>query len=200
MSPSSVASLVLPLCLFTACGTAPPSPLSTWVGTWRAVESLFLDAAVDPAYQAIHDLRPEYSVDEIRALFVSSADVDYTSLRFEANALTVLDGSTTLCAGQYAQVGGAADAGSAPGPENYTDFTLVEQTAGHCSAYDTVSITALLSEAPEIHFHIVTGTASGRLRPPPWNPSVWTLTTTPMFFAQRLQSAAPAIANSLPAR
>jgi len=194
---------IVSLFLVAACGSSSPeepdAPLATWQGTWQAAEPLFLDDAADAAYQAIHDLRPEYSADEIEALFVGTADVDYTSLRVGLDSLTFLDGGTVVCAGRYRN-SGSPDGGLLAGPESYYDFALVEQTAGDCGSYETVSITGPLPEDGEVHFHIVTGTSAGRLRPPPWNPSVWTPTTTGAWFAQRFQAAAPAIAGSLPAR
>jgi len=198
--------LIAPLFALAACGSetpAPEAPLTIWEGTWQAVEPLFRDAALNVGYQAIHDLRPEYSVDEIKASFVATADVDYTSLRVQSNTLTFLDGTRVVCSARYraASSGDTGDGGAMAGPESYTDFTLVEQTGGDCSSYKTVSMTALLDvEGPVFHFHIVTGTASGPLRPAPWKPSVWTTATTAASFAQKLQAAAPAIASSLPAR
>jgi hypothetical protein len=199
--------VVVPLFALAACGTdsseAEDAPLKTWEGTWQAAEPLFRDDAVTVAYQAIHDMRPEYSVDELRAMFVATADVDYTSLRVEANALTFLDGTRVICSGRYraANDAGAGDGGASAGPESYTDFALVKQTGGDCASYSTVSVTALLdAENPVHHFHIVTKTTSGPLFPPPWNPSVWTAATTAASFAELFKAAAPAIASSLPAR
>jgi len=192
---------IVSLFLLAACddSNSPDTPLAAWQGTWQAAEPLFLDDATDAAYEAIHDLRPEYSAEEVEALFVGTVDVDYTSLRIDPNSLTFLDGATVVCAGRY-RLSGSPDAGLLAGPESYNDFTLVEQSAGDCGSYDIVSMTGLLPEDGEVHFHIVTGTSSGRLRPPPWNPSVWTPTTTPAWFAQKFQMAARAIASSLPSR
>lgn len=207
MSARRLLLIIVPVFALAACGTdsseAEDAPLQTWEGTWQAAEPLFRDDAVTAAYQAIHDLRPEYSVDEIRAMFIATADVDYTSLRVEGNTLTFLDGARVVCSGRYraANSPGAGDGGAAGGPESYTDFALVEQTGGDCASYNTVSVTGLLeADDPVHHFHIVTKTTAGPLFPPPWNPSVWTSATTAAAFAQRFQAAAPAIASSLPAR
>lgn len=195
-------ALLVPLALAAGCDERTDAPLSTWVGSWQAAEPLFLDPAANAAYEAVHDLRPEYAVDEIRALFVESADVDYTVLRVEERTLRFSDGSTVVCAGEYASPGGASglDGGFAPSPESYVDVTLTRELEGDCEPYSTVSLTALLPEGAEAHFHIVTSSPSGRLRPPPWNPSVWTTTTTAEYFAEGLEAAAPAIASSLPER
>lgn len=196
LSLATAATLVL-----AACGTDPAdadvAPLEAWKGTWQAAETFYRDDAASGVYQAIHDLRPEYTVDEIEALFIATADVDYSTLRVEADTLSFLDGATVVCAGRYR---GAVSA-AAPGPESTTDFTLAERSAGDCASYSTVTVTALLHpENPDHHFHIVTKTATGPLFPPPWNPSVWTMSTTATSFAQSFQAAVPAIASSLPAR
>jgi hypothetical protein len=188
--------LLLPLSVVVACGS--DEPLELWAGTWQAAEPMFRDPAADAAYQAIHDLRPEYSVDEIRQLFISTADVDYTALRVEGGTLTFLDGATTLCAAEYSTA--VANPGVGGGPETYTDFHLEGQPSGDCTSYQTVSLTSLLVEDSQTHVHIVTSTSAGRLHPPPWNPSVWSPTTTAAWFAGALQAQAGAIAASLPAR
>jgi Zn/Cd-binding protein ZinT len=200
-------SIILPLFTFVACGansTEPEeAPFETWEGTWQAAEPMYRDDAITIAYQGIHDLRPEYSVEEIQGLFIATADVDYTSLRVESNTLTFLRGTKVICSARYhaATADGVSDAGAAAGPESYTDFKLVDATGGDCAQYNTVSLTGLLdAESPDHHFHIITKTKSGPLFPPPWNPSVWTPSTTASSFAEMFLAAAPAIAGSLPAR
>lgn len=200
--PRSLLMMVVPL-LLAACGGGSTdhddAPLAAWQGDWQAAEPLFLDAAADAAYRAVHDLRPEYSVDEIRALFRDTADVDYTSLHVDSSSLRFSDGPGVVCEGRYAASHAAGEGGDAePNPESYTDFTLVRQTAGDCANYQTVSITSLLPSGTSVHFHIVTSGSAGRLHPPPWNPSVWPTSTTPESFAQMFVAAAPAIAGSLP--
>jgi hypothetical protein len=205
MSARRLLPFIVSLSALAACGTdsseAEDAPLRTWEGTWQAAEPLSRDDAVNVIWQQIHDLRPEYSVAEIRAIFIATVDVDYTSLRVEPNTLTFLDGTRVVCSGRYraANSPGAGDGGA--GPESYTDLTLVEQSGGSCASYNTVSVTGLLDAAnPVHHFHIVTKTTSGPLFPPPWNPSVWTPATTVASFVELFKAAAPAIAKALPAR
>lgn len=189
--------LIVPLSCLVACGDdsndndTDDTPLTDWQGTWQAAEPLFRDPGTDSAYQAIHDLRPEYSVDEIRGLFLSTADVDYTSLEVGPSTLTFLDGTSTVCEGRYAVAADGSD-------EQHSDFELVSELAGDCERYTTVSATGQLPVDPEVHFHIVTGDSSGPLHPPPWNPSVWTPTTTADFFAAMFEQQAPMIADALP--
>jgi len=51
-----------------------------------------------------------------------------------------------------------------------------------------------------IHFHIPNGTAAGPSRPAPWNPSVWSTSTTPELFAEAAMGAVPFFASALPPR
>lgn len=201
MATHHLLSVIIPLVALASCGT-DASETEEWEGTWQAAEPLFRDDAVTVGYEAIHDLRPEYSVDELRAMFAAMVDVDYTSLRVEPNTLTFLDGTRVVCAARYrAAAADSADGSAAADAESYTDLTLVEHLDGDCASYSTVSVTGLLDpENPDHHFHIVTKTTSGPLFPPPWNPSVWTPSTTAATFAQMLLAAAPTIASSLPAR
>ena len=194
---------VVPLLLSALVACAEPEDgddLLTWEGSWQAAELLFLDEATDVAYEAIHELRPEYSVEELRGLFVATADVDYSTLEVAPDTLTFVDGSATRCAGRYHDLRDTLPTSTPTGPESFQDFELIEELEGDCSDYEAVSITALLPEGDEAHFHIITGDEAGPLLPPPWNPSVWTTTTTPAFFAEMLEAAAPGIASALPER
>ena len=172
------------------------SPLLLWEGSWQAAEPLFLDPAADSAYRAVQELRPGYELDEIRAIVAASSDVDYTSLEVTADTLTFLDGAETLCAGRYAAAG--PDAGGTPGAAEH--LTLVETIEGDCGPYQSASLGGLVPEGDDVHFHIVTGPASGPSMPPPWNPAVWSETMTPERFAAGLEAAAPNSANLLPER
>ena len=192
-------SVVASLLVLAACGSDTSGDddalFATWAGSWQAVEPLFRDDSFGEVVRAIQGLRPDYDAEEIEGLFLATADVDYTSFEAESNTLAFLDGDRVVCSGRYEP----GDVGFTLGPEGYTDFALTEETGGDCSSYVRVSISDVLPE-PGTHFHVVTGTSSGPLNPPPWNPSVWPSTTTSESFTQLFLGEAPDIASALPER
>lgn len=58
----------------SACTTAQESSgdgaLGQWQGQWRAGEGLLRDDALDPVYEIVSEMRPEYPPGEVRALMV----------------------------------------------------------------------------------------------------------------------------------
>lgn len=188
-----VVVLALPACSDDSAEGEPA--FDTWGGTWQAAEPFFSDPAADPVYAAVHELRPEYSVEEIEALFVATADVDYTSLQITSNQLAFIDGATTVCSGRYVAT---TEEGGSETFDGGADFDLQEQVDGDCTNYRSVSFTRLQYVSDEVHFHVKTGNEAGVLHPPPWNPSVWTPSTTAAFFAEGLSASVEAAAQSLP--
>ncbi|MCR9159077.1 MAG: hypothetical protein ACE37F_09855 [Nannocystaceae bacterium] len=181
----------------SACTTAQESSgdgaLGQWQGQWRAGEGLLRDDALDPVYEIVSEMRPEYPPGEVRALMIESAEVDYDVVEFDGDVLTFLVNAQPLCSGTYAFV--ETHEG---GHHAQTEFSLSHELAGDCTDYATVWLSEIIFSESEAHFHIQTGRSDEPLRPPPWDPSAWTMSTSPEFFAGVMHGVAPAIAEALP--
>jgi len=176
--------------------------LAPYARTWQAAEPLYRDDAFNPVAEAVHAMRPEYSVQEIEDLLVVPADVDYTLLRVEGQTITFLNGATVLCAGRYsprvAHDHASADAGAHEHASRA--FDLVATSEGECSTYALLDISVIEVHGSRPHFHIIHGTTSGPLRPRPWNPAAWPTEMTPSEFAAAAMGAVSFFASALPPR
>ena len=192
---TSISTLIL--CSLVACAstddTSPEGPLSPWIGTWTSGDSLFRDAALDPVYEIISGMRPDYTADEVRALMLDRAAVEFRELHIESDMMRFSSTEGVLCEGRYASAGSDEE-----GHHARSEFELVEESGGNCDDYARVWLTDLLGEMPNVHIHLTHGDADGPLRPPPWDPSAWAASVTPSVLAELMHGAAPAIADGLP--
>ena len=193
---------------FLGCssGSSEPAdaPLTAWSGSWRAIETYMRSSAFDPVAQAIHEQRPEYTAEEIKAIFAAGHDVDFTDLVVTDDSLTFTDGATVVCAGKYESDGSHAEGHD---PEAAADhdhhgatftFRLLEARGGECWAYATVAFgsepeVASDAEGEYAHFHL----QAGPPRPAPWSPGVVTPITPDRFTKTQLANAS-AYAQGLP--
>lgn len=180
--------------------------LEPYASTWQAAEPLYRDDAFVAVAEAVHERRPEYSVQELRESFAALVDVDYTALRVEGATITFSNATAVLCAGRYSprtehdHDHADAGAGSHSHEHQAQAFQLVATVDGDCSSYAALEISALETHGPNSHFHIVHGTASEPMRPAPWSPAVWPMDMTPAAFAELAMGAVSFFASSLPAK
>lgn len=192
-------------CSLAGCGDddAKPAPLAPWNGSWRAIETYMRGSAFEPVAAAIHELRPEYTSQEIQNIFAAGHDVDFTDLVVGDDSLTFSDGSTVVCAGRYEAATGHDDHHDDASHDHHGAtfvFHLVEARGGDCAAYQEVAFgsepEAVADPAGSVaHFHLLAGPA----RPAPWSPGVMTPIESARFTSNQLPNA-PAYAQGLPAR
>jgi Zn/Cd-binding protein ZinT len=180
---------------------SPDAPFTAWIGPWRATETYMRSSAFNPVAEAIREMRPEYTAEEIKEIFAAGHDVDFTDLVVSAGSLTFTDATRVVCAGRY-EAGTRHEDGhdGDEHDEHGATFTfhLVETLGGDCSAYATVAFGSdpqVLSDrdGEYAHFHL----QAGAPRPAPWSPAVLTPISAERFTETQLANAS-AYALGLP--
>lgn len=170
---------------------AGSSTLEPWSGSWRSGESLALSEPMEVVIAAIQEQRTDYTVEEVRDFVQSLITVNFSELEISPPTITFYSGDEILCEAAYTDITPNTNS------EN-VEWQVQEVSQGDCTDYEYLYVSNIISTPPENHFHLRYGPTAEPLFELPWNPSIWSASTTPEWFAEYFSQSVDRLASVLP--